>query len=149
MTAYRFFHPIEIRYGDLDPQGHVNNARYLTYFEQTRANYLRHLGLWDGKSFLEIGIILAEARVSFLAPVLFGQQVQVGARVSKIGNKSLTMHYSLEDIQTGLQLAAGEAVLVAYDYAAAKTIPVPPAWRQTISEFEGASLSSSDQPETP
>jgi acyl-CoA thioesterase FadM len=30
MPAFRYYHPIEVRYGDLDPQGHVNNARYLT-----------------------------------------------------------------------------------------------------------------------
>ena len=36
MADFRFYHPIEVRYGDLDPQGHVNNARYLTYLEQAR-----------------------------------------------------------------------------------------------------------------
>ena len=44
MTDYKFFHPIEVRYGDLDPQGHVNNAKYLTYFEQARVHYLISLG---------------------------------------------------------------------------------------------------------
>ena len=33
MSEFRFYHPIEVRYGDLDPQGHLNNAKYLTYFE--------------------------------------------------------------------------------------------------------------------
>ena len=46
MTPYRFHHPIEVRYGDLDPQGHLNNAKYLTYFEQARVNYLIDLGLF-------------------------------------------------------------------------------------------------------
>ena len=36
MSAYHFSYPIEVRYGDLDPQGHVNNAKYLTYMEQAR-----------------------------------------------------------------------------------------------------------------
>ena len=35
MTHFNFYHPVEVRYGDLDPQGHVNNAKFLTYFEQT------------------------------------------------------------------------------------------------------------------
>ena len=34
MTDFRFFHPIEVRYSDLDPQGHVNHAKYLAFFEQ-------------------------------------------------------------------------------------------------------------------
>jgi acyl-CoA thioesterase FadM len=85
MPDYRFFHPIEIRYGDLDPQGHVNNAKYLTYMEQARVQYMQQLGLWDGGSFMEIGIILAEARLTFRAPVRFGQAVRAGARVSRTG----------------------------------------------------------------
>jgi acyl-CoA thioester hydrolase len=44
MPGFHYYHPIEVRYGDLDPQGHVNNARYLTYLEQARIGYIRHLG---------------------------------------------------------------------------------------------------------
>jgi len=61
MPGYRFHHPIEVRYGDLDPQGHLNNAKFLTFFEQTRVHYLIHLGLFaNDQSFMEVGIILAE-----------------------------------------------------------------------------------------
>lgn len=137
MPEFRFFYPIEVRYGDLDPQGHLNNAKYLTFFEQARVGYIRNLGLWDGKSFMDIGIILAEARVTFLAPVLFGQSVRVGVRTARLGNKSFTMEYVLEDSTDGRQLATGEAVLVVYDYASAGTVPLTDSWRRTISEFEG------------
>jgi acyl-CoA thioester hydrolase len=139
MPDFRFYHPIEVRYGDLDPQGHVNNAKYLTYMEQTRASYLKHLGLWDGRSFMEIGIILAEARVTFLAPILFGHAVRVGVCVTQIGNKSITMEHLLEDVDTGEKLATGTAVLVAFDYHRSQSVPVPEVWRQTITEFEGFS----------
>jgi len=65
MSDYRFFHPISVRYGDLDPQGHVNNAGFLTYMEGARVSYIRRLGLWDGKSFLEIGFILARVELDY------------------------------------------------------------------------------------
>ena len=78
MSDFRFYHPIEVRYGDLDPQGHVNNARYLTYFEQARVKYIRNLGLWNEDSFLDIGFILAEAKLTFLAPVHFTTPLRVG-----------------------------------------------------------------------
>jgi acyl-CoA thioester hydrolase len=136
MTDFRFYHPIEIRYGDLDPQGHVNNARYLTYFEQARISYIRHLGLWKQGSFLDIGIILADAKLTFLAPVQFGQQVKAGVTVTRLGNKSLTMEYQLQDSQTGQALCSGSSVLVAYNYRLAQTVPVPPDWRQAICTFE-------------
>jgi acyl-CoA thioester hydrolase len=136
MSAYRFYHPIEVRYGDLDPQGHVNNARYLTYMEQARVAYIRRLGLWDGGSFLSIGIILADAHLTFRQPVLFGQAVRVGVRVTHLGNKSLKMEYALEDAQNGQELASGSTVLVAFDYHAGRTILIPGTWRRAIAAFD-------------
>jgi acyl-CoA thioester hydrolase len=137
VADFRFFHPIEVRYGDLDPQGHVNNAKYLTYFEQARISYITHLGLWDGASFLDVGMILADIRITFRSPVLFTQKVRVGVRTSRLGNKSLGMDYRLDDAKTSAELASGSSVQVAYDYRTAQTIPIPARWREAISAFEG------------
>lgn len=136
MSKFNYFHPIEIRYGDLDPQGHVNNAKYLTYLEQARIGYIGKLGLWDGSSFLDIGIILADAHIKFQTPILFSQQVRAGVRVSRLGNKSLNMEYRLEDVSNGTGLAEASTVLVTYDYHSRQTVPIPQKWRQVISTFE-------------
>jgi acyl-CoA thioester hydrolase len=136
MSQFRFYHPIDVRYGDLDPQGHVNNAKYLTYIEQARIVYVRHLGLWDGGSFKNIGIILAEVRVSYKAPILWEQQIKVGVRVHRLGNKSFDVIYSVEDSQNGVVHATASTVQVSYDYHSSQTIPIPNKWRKTITEFE-------------
>ncbi len=136
MSEFRYYHPIEVRYGDLDPQGHVNNAKYLTYLEQARIGYIGKLGLWDGSSFLDIGIILADAHITFQTPILFNRQVRVGVRVSRLGNKSLTMEYCLEDATDATGLAQATTVLVTYDYRSKETVPIPHKWRQAISTFE-------------
>lgn len=137
MSAYRFYHSIEVRYGDLDPQGHVNNARFLTYLEQARISYIQHLGLWRGGSFLDVGIILADVHLTFRQPILFGQPVRVGVRVIRLGNKSLHMEYAIEDSRDAKELATASTALVAYDYRSERTIPVPEHWRVAIGEFEG------------
>jgi acyl-CoA thioester hydrolase len=142
MSSYRFYYPIEVRYGDLDPQGHVNNARFLTYMEQARVAYYRHLGLWPGGSFKDFGAILAEVKVTFRAPIHWGDPLQVGMRVTRLGTKSMTSEYSLENAQDGSQFASGTAVMVAYDYHQARTVPVPEAWRRQIEAFEGLDTST-------
>ena len=142
MPDFRFFYPIEVRYGDLDPQGHVNNACYLTYMEQARIAYIQSLGLWPGGTFLDIGIILAEAQVVFNSPILYGQKVRVGVRVSRLGNKSLTMDYLLEDAENGKRLASGSSVLVTYNYRDARSLPIPEDWRKAIESFEALSHDS-------
>jgi acyl-CoA thioester hydrolase len=138
MSEFRFFHPIEVRYGDLDPQGHLNNAKYLTYFEAARIDYFTHLGLFTpGQPFLDIGVIMAEARVIYHAAVQFGTPVKVGVRTSKIGNKSMTVEQNIVHAETGEVLASGQVVLVAFDYHTNRTLPVPEKMRETISKFEG------------
>jgi acyl-CoA thioester hydrolase len=136
MSRFRFYHPIEVRYGDLDPQAHVNNASFLTYMEQARIAYIQALGLWDGRTFMDIGIILAEAQVVYRAPIYYGQKVRAGVRVSKLGTKSLTMEYVLEDANSGLCLATGKSILVTYDYHQGCSIPIPESWRQAIGLYE-------------
>jgi acyl-CoA thioester hydrolase len=137
MPNFHFIHPIEVRYGDLDPQGHLNNSRYLTFFETARIQYFVRLGLFHPEqSFMEIGIILADAHVIFKAPIEYGQDVSVCMRIAKIGNKSMHSEYAIIDNQTGAELAAGSSVLVGYDYQKAITIPIPESWRTIISAFE-------------
>lgn len=136
MNKFNYFHPIEVRYGDLDPQGHLNNAKYLTYMEQARIQYLKHLGLWKGGSFLDIGIILAELWITFLTAIEFGSMVEVGVRVTRLGNKSLEMEYLIIDKYDQREYAKGSSVQVAYDYRERKSIVIPDHWRLVIQQFE-------------
>ncbi len=101
MPVFRFYHPIEVRYADIDAQRHVNNVAFFAYMESARARYLQHLGLWDGKDFLKIGIIVAEAACTYKAAIGYGQPLRVGVRTARLGNKSLELHYTIEDADTG------------------------------------------------
>jgi acyl-CoA thioester hydrolase len=143
MADFRFYHPIEVRYGDLDPQGHVNNAKYLTYFEQARIAYWIDLGFFTkDQSFMEIGIILADVHITYLEPIYFGQKIKVGVHVARLGNKSMTWEQNIIDVESDKELAKGEIVIVAYDYKEEKTILIPQEWREKIIEFEGLKLES-------
>lgn len=136
MADFRFYHPIEVRYGDLDPQGHVNNASYLTYLEQSRIAYIRKLGLWASDTFLDVGIILADAQISFQKPILFHDHIQVGVKIAHLGNKSMTMQHQIKGSDNDEVFASANTVLVTYDYRRHTTILIPENWRTTIQAFE-------------
>lgn len=138
MADFHFYHPIEVRYGDLDPQGHVNNAKHLTYFEQARIQYMIELGLFTkDQSFMSIGVILADIHITYFEPIYFGQNIKVGVHAAKIGNKSMTWEQNIVDADSGKELARGEVIIVTYDYKEEKTISVPQEWRERIIQFEG------------
>jgi acyl-CoA thioester hydrolase len=138
MTDYKFFHPTEVRYGDLDPQGHVNNAKYLTYFEQARVHYLIQLGLFSrDQSFMEIGVVIADIHIAYHAPTHYDDNIKIGVKTTKIGGKSLSVEQCVMDANTGKIMASGTVVMVTFDYKDLKSIPVPADWKKKISEFEG------------
>lgn len=136
MTDYKFYYPIQIKYSDLDPQWHVNNARYLSFVESARLAYIQNLGLWDGKSFMDLGLIVADARITYIEPILLEQSIRVGVCVTRIGNKSLDFVYQVEDASTGKVMATATTIMVAYSYHSLSTIRVTDEWRKAIGQFE-------------
>lgn len=140
MTEFRYYCPILLRYGDLDPQWHVNNARFNTFLEQSRFEYLLHLGLFDGVDFSALGLIVADVHIAYLAPIEIQHQVRVGVRTARIGNKSLTFEYEIQNSVTGELFARAETVMVAYDYKTHRSVPVSSEWRSAIEAFEGVTF---------
>lgn len=137
MKTFKFSLPIDVRYGDLDPQWHVNHTRFLTYLEQTRISYLIHLGLFDGKDFFNLKLIVADVQISYLAPIHLHQNVAAFMRCDKIGNKSMTFLYEIRDLDDGKVLATSKTIMVGYDYRNQIAVPISDEWRETISAFEG------------
>lgn len=136
MDNFRFLHTMEVRYGDLDPQWHLNNARYLSFFEQGRFAYLLRLGLWDGEDFQDLKSIIADIHITFLKPVTLKQKVVIGVKVSHIGNKSLTFFQQMADAESGEVLSQSETIIVTFDYRSQSSIPVPQDWKDKIQAFE-------------
>jgi acyl-CoA thioester hydrolase len=137
MSRFKFTQSISIRYSDLDPQWHVNNGRFLAYCETARLNYIRALGLFDGKDFNTLPFIVADVHVSYKQPIEPTDEVVVSMGVTKIGNKSVLMEYDVTTPDGSILYATAETVMVAYDYYTKKSIPVSAEIRKVISDFEG------------
>jgi len=137
MTSFRFNTPISVRYGDLDPQWHVNNARFLTFAEQARFAYLMELGLFDGKSFWDLPLIVGDIHCRYLVPIDPGVTVIVSTGINSIGNKSLVMGTLITSEDGNVIHAAMETVMVAYDYRTKKAVPISDELRTKFEVYEG------------
>lgn len=137
MSEFKFYTPLQVRYGDIDAQWHVNHAHTVTFIETARFNFVQELGIFDGESYFDLGWIVADVHVSFLAPIYLTQKIRVGVRVAKLGNKSMTLEYQIEDEKTGDVLTKAETVMVHFDYHSHSSQPIPDEWRKKISEHEG------------
>ena len=136
MSEFSFYYPITIRYSDLDPQGHVNNAAYLSYLESARFGYYEAAGIWQRGASVRTGMVVARVEIDYLAPIFLGQSIRVGLRVDRLGEMSFTFAFQIESIPDGKTFARGITVMVAYDDQSERSIPLPPDWRAKFNRLE-------------
>ncbi|HXH20358.1 MAG TPA: thioesterase family protein [Chitinophagales bacterium] len=136
MSLFRHVTPIQIRFADIDPMNHVNNAKYLTYIESARIRYFDDV-LKRGMN-ARPGFILAKATVDFLLPITLHDEIKVMTRCSRFGSKSFDLDYEIIKVNASPERIAAKAmtVLVAYDYAEKKTVLIPAEWKKMIEDYE-------------
>jgi len=139
--------PVEVRFRDLDAMGHVNNAVFLTYFEQARLAFwlATHPGGAPGEPIdpARIGFVVARAECDFASPVRLGERLLVGCHAGDFGTSSFAFHYRIVaaggavDAEVRL-VASGRTVQVCWDWSAGKKIPVPEDLKKRIEAFQAA-----------
>jgi len=128
----------DVAFRDLDGLGHVNNAVYLSYVESARLAYMQEvLGPLELE---ELGIV-ADVKISFRSPAALGETLEVGLRVSRVGETSLVFDFEVRG-GDGRLVAEGSTVHVAFDYGVRRPVPVPEKWRSRIESYEARSLVS-------
>ena len=135
MDGFCFFHRQPVVLRDLDGFGHVNNAVYLTYLENARVAYLKEVV--GAQRIHEIRNIMASVTINYRASGTYGDVVEVGVRVERVGTKSFVFSYEVRTTD-GRQLADASSIHVMYDYDNETTVPVPDDWLVLIERYEGA-----------
>ena len=141
--------PIQVRFGDTDRFGHINNASFATYSESARIELITSLGYPLG------GMILAHMAIDFRRQLHVGDPLLVLSRIERIGRSSIGMRQALlrpgaPEVGHGpaRALAMAEAprgevvadiatVVVTYDYRAERSVPVPEDLRARLAQFCG------------
>ncbi len=112
-----FYHwtKIPVRFRDLDPLNHVNNALFNTYFEEARISFLGEAGqmqdeFTEGKTF-----VLVKCTVEYLQQITFPSTVLVGTGIGKVGNSSISTLQALYDKDSKDLLGVAESTGVWFD----------------------------------
>jgi acyl-CoA thioester hydrolase len=113
--------PDIIRYGDLDPQGHVNNTAFATYFETGRVMLLHE----PGRRLNPPGAtsVLARLDIRFLREMHWPGEVMIATGTSRIGRSSYTFLQAI--FQDGQCAAIADATMVMIDAQTRKARPLP------------------------
>lgn len=129
-APWAFELPVQATLRDTDGLGHVNNAVYVTWFEEIRTRYVferRGLTRLDQCDF-----VLAATSVQFRSPVYCPETVLLRCRPGYVGTSSWEMHYEGRIEPGGRLVVEGSSVQVQYDFARRVKAPIPHDWRAIL-----------------
>ncbi len=101
----------EVRWGDMDAFGHVNNTVFLRYIEDARVQWFMSLsGAWNNP---DIAPILAAVQMNFRRPITWPEKLKTEMFVERVGGKSLTIAHRISALDDSEKVYGdGNAVLV-------------------------------------
>lgn len=119
---------IQVQFRDFDPMQHVNNAVYVSYLEQARAEFYDEV---VGVSLAEIDTVLAQLEVSYERAINEMRNVTLELVVGDLGESSIPMEY---EIRSGDQrYATARTVQVFFDPKTDESRPIPDHYRERLS----------------
>ena len=136
LKEYTVVETVKVRWSEMDFFGHVNNNIYFRYFEIARFKYYEKIGIMDMRTDRGIGPIMKKSSCEYLHPLTYPDVIHSGVRVTRIGTTSFTMVFSVFSERAGAA-AAGETVLVMYDYKRGEKTAIPDDVRKAIIDLEG------------
>lgn len=131
---YRHFQPITTRWHDNDIYGHVNNVTYYSFFDSAVNGYLIQHGGLDIHDGDVVGFVVSSS-CDYFASVAFPDLIDVGLRVSKIGNSSVQYELAVFKAGEDEASAAGRFVHVFVDRSSNRPVPIPEHLRKALDQL--------------
>jgi len=127
-------HAMRVRYSEVDYQGIVYVAHYVTYFDHGIHEFFRALpydytaiGKASGSDFHTVRTV-----VEYQRPLRFDERFEVEVRLGRIGRTSLTFALAILAEGESAPRATGEMVWVHADQATMRAAPLPAALRALL-----------------
>ena len=133
-ARFRHFVDEQVRWGDMDALGHVNNATYFVYCESARMSFFEAIELEALTSGGTLGPALVTATCNFKKQVKHPATLDIGLVVSRIGGKSFTLEYGIFEGET--QVADGSSVVVWVNYAEGSSQSLPDTLRAALAPYQ-------------
>jgi len=136
-TNYPHILQVPTRWMDNDVYGHVNNVTYYSYFDTAVNEFLMRFTGLDYRSKDPVGMVV-ETGCRFHSEIAFPDVLDVGVRVRKLGNSSVT--YEIGIFKQGLEAvsATGHFVHVYVRQGEMKPVSIPDHVRSELEKILAA-----------
>ena len=140
---FRFSAPVRVRWQECDAQGIAFNGSYLGWLEVAQAEYFRNLGFSiyrvAANGYFDSAVV--KVTIEYKSPVRVDEMLDLRARVTRIGNTSLTLQVAIFPDAGGPDdppLTVIESVYVGFYADTGGTRPVPDSIRQLVDAWENS-----------
>lgn len=90
-----FVHHVRPRYAEVDAQGVVFNAHWLTYFDEACTRFFEAMGFPPAEAFFrDFDLMVVKATIEWEGPAGFDEHVEVAVVPSRLGSSSLDLRYT-------------------------------------------------------
>ena len=131
---------LPVQWGDQDAFGHVNNVVYFRWYESARIAYFEQSGMDALLERQQLGPILARIACDYHRQLNFPDTIRVGARITRLGSKSITMEHAVFSQAQSALIARSDSVIVIFHYGEQKSCAIPADVRTQIEQFEKKSF---------
>lgn len=120
---FAFRLPVQIRFGDYDTFGHINNNSYTAFFDLGKTDMFNRLA---GRPCVpsELSVAIVNINVDFLAPAVVGEPLEVLTAVVGVGERSFTVYQRIVNPLTASVKAQAPSVLAGFDVATQQGAPL-------------------------
>jgi acyl-CoA thioester hydrolase len=132
LASYPFNIDIQLRFGDVDSLGHINNVQIDRLFEESRFRFASEARRRDPEGMLaQARVVAVESRYRYLREVFYPETVTIGVGVLRVGNSSYAIGCGM--FQSGVCVALGDTVLVRTENG--RSAPLPEEIREALAPY--------------
>lgn len=116
---------LPVRFRDLDPLNHVNNALFSTFYEEARIDFIRRVPSFAGQLDNGFSFVLANINIDFVHPIEYPAKILVGTGIKTLGNTSITSFQAIFNKEEKTLVSVAEASGVWFDIKKQKPARLP------------------------
>jgi len=158
-SAYQF--PLQLRFGDVDSYGHVNNVRFLQFLEDARVHWLREplpAGISGGNGGTtmfdlvtpENFTLVGRHEIEYLAPLMYRPTpIVVNLWVTRVGGSSFDLGYSVSERDGRSVYAYAATSMVLVSRSTGRPVRLPEGLRAAFVEYSGGDVPFRRRPPLP
>jgi acyl-CoA thioester hydrolase len=128
-----FVHQLRPRYAEVDAQGVVFNAHWLTYFDEACTRWFDQMGFNPAEAFFrDFDLMLVKAVLEWQGPAGFDDQVDIAVETARLGKASFDVRYTAS--VDGRAACVGTVTYVSVKPGTQESVPIPDALRTRLQE---------------